>query len=453
MKNLFKIDKSLFSYTTSLGTISLFSLMLPMLFENISNNVQNTVSTVVLSGYSENSVAAVGSTTTVITLVTLLGTLVAGGATVVISNRIGAEDLRSARELSFTAVAVNIIIALIVSPLLVIFAPNIASFLNLEGIVYSEAVTYLRIRMVFLIFSTITSAVLALLKCYGYPKYTFIIGLLINTLNLLLNIFVIYCPRLSPVTGVEGVAYSSCVANLAGLIVAVYFLKKAGIKLKLPEGMLSFLCHIKAVLRIGVPSGISSASFTFSRMVTASFIAILGSQAISANVYFTNILCYVYLVGISMGNANALLVGRCYGAGDYNRADKMNRQLIKLTTVINLTISLLVLALRRPLLSLFTEDEWTVNIALGVFAVDIIVEQARAVSHVYEYALRAVGDVMFSMIILIISCWVFSIGLAYILAIHCGLGLVGCYIGLAVDESVRAIVTYFRWKSGRWKKT
>ena len=66
VRSFFKFDKSLFSYTTSLGTVSLFSLMLPMVFESLSNNIQNLVNTAVLSGYSEDSVAAVGSTSTVL---------------------------------------------------------------------------------------------------------------------------------------------------------------------------------------------------------------------------------------------------------------------------------------------------------------------------------------------------------------------------------------------------
>ena len=68
----------------------------------------------------------------------------------------------------------------------------------------------------------------------------------------------------------------------------------------------------------------------------------------------------------------------------------------------------------------------------------------------YEYALRAVGDVFVPMIILICSCWIFSIGLAYFLSIRCGLGLIGLWIGLAIDESVRAIVTYVRWKNKKY---
>ena len=41
--------------------------------------------------------------------------------------------------------------------------------------------------------------------------------------------------------------------------------------------------------------------------------------------------------------------------------------------------------------------------------------------------------------------------LAIILVVIIGIS-VGAYIGLAMDECVRAIGMYFRWKSGKWRK-
>lgn len=451
IKNWFKFDKGLFKYTSSIGTLSLFSLMLPMLFENVMLNLQSTVNTVVLNGYSEEAVSAVGSTSTVINMITLLGTMIANGAVVVVSNRIGAEDLKNVKELSFTAIAVNVIISAAVTPLTVLLTPNIVGFLNLEGIVKGLAIEYFKIRMLYIGFTIITSALLALLKCYGYPKYTFYVSILVNAINLLLNVVVVYFPQYAPIKGVQGVAYSSCISGIVGFAVAVYFFARVGIKLKLPDSVGDFFRHIKAVLRIGIPSGLSSVSFTFSKIFTASFIALLGDRAISTNVYFTNILCYVYLFSMCTGNANALLVGRCYGAGNYERADKMNAQLIKITTVVNLAISLLIIIFRKYLLMIFTDDPWVVDVALGVFLVDLLVEQARAISQIYEYALRATGDVLYSMVFIVSSCWLFSIGLSYILIVKCGMGIIGCFIGLAVDEWVRTVVTYLRWKSGKWK--
>ncbi len=60
IKNWFKFDKSLFRYTSSMGMLSLSSLMLPMLFESAMLYLQNTVNAAVLSGYSDDAVSAAG---------------------------------------------------------------------------------------------------------------------------------------------------------------------------------------------------------------------------------------------------------------------------------------------------------------------------------------------------------------------------------------------------------
>lgn len=451
IKKYFSFDKSLFSLYSSAGKLNLFALLFPILFENIMLNLQGSVNTAILSGYSGDAVAAVGSANTIVSVLSLVGSVISMGATVVVSNSIGEGKSAKTRELTFTAIFVCICLALISTPVLFIFSRNIMLLLNLEGIILHYAVVYFRIRIAFFIFSMVTSAILALLRCYGYPKFTFLINLLTGMLNLLLNIYVIHFPQYSPVTGVSGVAYSACISNFTGLCVSILIFRKLKIKIQRPKTAANIFKYTKSILRIGLPAGLSNISFTFSQMITTSFVALIGTYTLSAKVYYMNILSYVYLFSGSAGNANALMVGRCYGAGDYERAEKMNKQLVKITTAVNLAISLTVLIFHRQLLSIFTDDAIVFKFAVGVFAVDIITEQARAVSQVYEYALRAVGDIMFSTVILIISCWVCSIGLAYFLAIKCGMGLIGCWIGVAADESIRAVVTYLRWKCGKWK--
>lgn len=73
---------------------------------------------------------------------------------------------------------------------------------------------------------------------------------------------------------------------------------------------------------------------------------------------------------------------------------------------------------------------------------------------IYEYALRGAGDVLFMFIIMVISCAMFSVGLSYVLVVKCRLGLIGYWIALAIDEGVRALVSYLRWqyKMDRRKK-
>lgn len=436
-----------------MGIVSLFSLGIPMLFETVMNTLQGTVNTAVLSGYSENAVAAVGAVNTVINIILLLGSVIALGASVVISNAIGANDMNKAKETSYSSIFVCLIFATILSPILLFNDSSIMNYLNLRGEVYRDAIIYFDIRIAFIFSNYLMSALLSLLKCYGYPKYTFLIGLLTNTLNLIFNVFVIKCPHISPVSGVSGVAYSCALSNIIGLIVTVCIFYKVKISMKKPDSIKMFLKRTASVLKIGIPSGMSGMMFSLSMMVTTSFVALIGDYALSAKVYFTTILSYVYLFSMSIGSANALLIGRRYGAGEFELADKMNIQLSRITCIVNLILSLAVMFLYKPLMGIFTDNAKIITLSLAIFAVDIITEQARAVSQVYEYALRAVGDVFVPMIILICSCWIFSIGLAYFLSIKCGMGLIGLWIGLAIDESIRAIVTYIRWRRGKWKYT
>lgn len=444
-------DPSLFTVKSSLGTLTLFSLLMPLLFEAVMNQLQGTVSTIILSGYSDNAVAAVGAVNPVISMSLIIFSVVALGATVVVSNALGAEDVVRAREVSLAAILTNVGVCIPITLVTILLAPELMAMLNLTGEVYLEAVTYFRIRMAFTLVNALTSAFLALLKCYGFPRYTFWIGLLSNVLNLLLNIWVVYFPDYSPIHGVAGVAVSAGVSNFIALLVTLFLFHRLRIGVSVPESAKELLRHIGAVMKIGLPSALTGASVTVASIVTTSFVASIGDYALSARVYFNTVLSYVYLFSMSAGSANSLLVGRCYGARDFDRMEEMNRHLCRLTRAVNLSISLLALVLCRPLVGIFTESEEILSLAVLIFAVDLIAEQARAISQVYEYALRGAGDVWFSLVSLIASCWICSIGIPYLLTVKLGFGLVGIWIGTAADETVRALVTYFRWRSGKWK--
>ena len=112
---------------------------------------------------------------------------------------------------------------------------------------------------------------------------------------------------------------------------------------------------------------------------------------------------------------------------------------------------MLIILFRAPILSLFTDNEAIIQIALSILLVDVIAEAARGVSHVYETSLRAANDVTLTMVVTIVSGWVFSVGLGYVLAVTCNLGLMGFWIALVIDDTVRAIYSSLRWRSNRWQ--
>lgn len=439
--------------TTSLGSLNLLALAVPIFVELVFNNLIGTVSTAVLSGYSEEAVAATGTVNIIFVLFVLLFSGIGTGASVIISNLIGAEQLKKAEGACFTAVALVVLISLLFSGAMLFIAPALIGWLQLTGEVYGLALVYFRIRVCGLLVMGLSTVFLAVMRCYGYPKSSVITGMITNICNVLFSVYAVYYAKTPFLSGVSGVAVGCVASQLIGLCFCILLMKKAGVRMGAPASFGEFRGIFVKILVIGIPSFLSGGSFTLSQLITNSFAVMLGLHAVSGKIYFSTILNYAYLFSSSIGNANSLLIGRLYGAKRYDHADRLNRMLVRITSPLNLTVSVLIVLLRRPLLAMFTDNAVILQMALGILLVDILIEQARAVSHVYEYALRAAGDVTPTMIVTLVSCWVFSVGLAYVLSIVCEMGLIGCWIGLAIDEGIRAVYTYYRWRAGKWIKT
>ena len=64
--------------------------------------------------------------------------------------------------------------------------------------------------------------------------------------------------------------------------------------------------------------------------------------------------------------------------------------------------------------------------------------------------LRASGDVKYTMIVSIVSMWLFRVGSSYIFGVVLGLGVLGVWIGMFVDWAARSLCFVIRFVSGKW---
>jgi Na+-driven multidrug efflux pump len=73
------------------------------------------------------------------------------------------------------------------------------------------------------------------------------------------------------------------------------------------------------------------------------------------------------------------------------------------------------------------------------------------ISFTLANALRAAGDVRFTMVISISSMFIFRISVAYVLGVIFHMGVIGIWIAMGIDWMFRAIVYIARYKGGKWK--
>ena len=106
---------------------------------------------------------------------------------------------------------------------------------------------------------------------------------------------------------------------------------------------------------------------------------------------------------------------------------------------------------RYKLISIFTTDEKVILIGAGILIADIAVEFGRTFNLIFISGLRGASDVIFPVVMALISMWGISLGLA-IVSIYNGWGIIGIWLSVAFDECFRGVCMLMRWKSKKWIK-
>jgi putative MATE family efflux protein len=447
------IDTEVTQVRTAEGrVITLRQLFVPYFIEQLLMNLMGTVNTLVLGHYSDDAVAAVGAAGQVMGLIYTFYAVVSGGASIIISHRLGEGSQKRASDAAFAAIVMGGVLSLAVSLCLFPFSGLLMQKLNLEGDVLQMATQYFRICILTSVLQGVMSAVSAVLRSYGKPVPAVACSIFMNAVNAVLNCIVVFRPFETPFHGASGIAVSGVISRSMALVLICICLVKSRLNLDLVHKRFRDLSCVRGILRVGMPGGISNLSYSLSQVVSTSILAILGTTALSAKIYISTIVFYVYVIGMSLGLSTAILIGWMTGAGEYEKAYRLNQQVLKIAITLNITLSLCMFLAYRPLMGLFTSNTEIIQMARGIFLIDIFVEIGRGFNHVEDNSLRGAGDVVFPMTVAIISCWCMSILFSYILGIRCGMGLYGCWIAFMMDEMFRGMLLWRRFRSRKWMR-
>lgn len=452
LTKLFSYDKALASFESESGTLTLPRVFVPFFLEMLLLNMMGTINTLMLSHYSDDAVAAVGAATQMTGMILTFYTVISTGSSIVINHNLGAGHRETASDAAFSSLVLCGSLSLVLGTLLSLSASPLLGLLHLEAHVLKQAVSYFKIVIQFSFLQALISGISAIFRSYGRPKIAVCVSMTMNLLMALFDYLIIFRPFEIPLKGVTGIAVSYVISEALGLLLSLFFLKKASLGLDLSSKNLHTLCIIKKILQVGVPSGISSISYNLSQVVSTSIIAILGTAAISTKIYVSNIVFYVYVFGMSLGLSTSLFIGWLSGAQKYEQAYRLNLQNLKITITANLTLSMLIFVFSEPLLSLFTSDPVILSMGKTLMLIDILVEIGRGFNHIEENSLRGAGDVIYPMAVATASCWTMSIFFSWLLGIKFGLGLPGCWLAFAMDEFFRGTAYLIRWRSRRWTR-
>lgn len=425
----------------------------PIFVESLLFSLLGGLDTIMLGKYSDLAVASVGIANQLIWMVNLMFGIITAGTAILLAQYLGAKtDEEEIVKLCGVSIGVNLIIGIIISILVFLVSSKLFVFLKASPELIPIGKSYMKIVGGTIFLQAILMTFTAILRSYSLTKICMSVTLVMNITNVIFNYIFIFGNFGMPELGVSGAALGTVISKIIALVILFYkvyrvILHKFNLNLFKPFPKDQLI----NILKVGVPSAAEQISYNLSQLAITSFVNMISIESMSAKSYLTTIVSFAFIFSVALGQGASILIGQFVGNRENDKAYNLCAYCIKISIVVSIIISLGIILFRNGIMSLITNNQSIINIACNVLLIEILLEPGKAINIVGINGLRATGDVKFPVYIGVISMWIFGVGMSYILGIKMGLGLIGIWIGFALDEWVRAILVLIRWKSRAWE--
>lgn len=424
-------------------------LFFPIFIEVLFFMLVGSVDTLMLSTIGDDKVGAVGAANTYLSVFTISFSVISTGVMAVMTQYIGAGKNGVARQARNIGVIFNGVIGGILSLVLLFFSEPILRVLGTADKLLEHATIYMCIVGGTSIFTALTPVVTSYLRAFGYAKEPLVVNVTANILNVLLNsIFLFICNW-----GVAGVALATAISRAVGLLFGIIMCIR---KIKIPKDAetISNATVCKNILQVGVPSALESALYNVAMAIVMKFLNEMSEDGIyvTAKSYASQITMFSYCAGVALSNANAIIVGWRIGEKRYDECQRATFKAAKLGVITAVAVSGVLALTGKYIMRIFTDDPKIIELVVMILVVDIVLEIGRICNIVFGNALKTAGDATYTVVIAVIFMYLFAVLGTFIFGISLKWYVVGSWIGLAMDECMRAILMGIRWKSRKWEK-
>lgn len=408
--------------------------------------------TYMVSSFGDAAVAGVSLATSIDKFVKSIFSGLAAGASVVVSQYIGADDKKNASVSMKTGIQSLFFLTIIISLVMVIFKRPILSLLfgAVEKDVMASSLEYFSISAFSYPFMSIFNTGCSSYRAMGNSRITFYASMMMLGINLALKYVFIFHMNL----GVTGAGLSSLIAYGVVGIALVMSLHRVDNKVFIRkiyayEGTKPML---KSIFGIGLPNGIENGMFQLGHILLQNLMSTLGTVAIAANALYSNVspLYYSLNSGFSLGITT--FTAQCMGAGKPQEAQFYMRHILKLTYAFTSVNGVILLIFSKYLVSIYGLSPEVTDVAhklLMIYLSGAIIAYPSAFT--LTNGLRGAGDTKFTMTVSLISMFGVRIGLAYIAVYVFGLGVYGVQLVMIFEWFEKGFIYHMRERRGKWK--
>ncbi len=424
----------------------LLKFAFPMLVGNVLQQLYNMVDSIVVGNYvGKIALAAVGTGFPIIFMMAAMFIGLGIGATILISQYIGAGDVDSVKKTSQTIYTAMIIGSIPISIIGIFLCEPILNLINTPADTLPMAKQYMVIIFAGMVGTFGYNVNAGILQGFGDSKSSLLFLAIATVINIILDLVFVVIFHWS----VSGVAIATIIAQIISWIFGIIYMRKKYEVLRFSVIQFKFDKEIfKKILKLGLPTGIQQTLFSVGIMSLQSLVNSYGSDFIAGFNAANKIDTFAFMPIQSFSNAVTTFTGQNIGAKRMDRVHKGTVTAVSLSVIVCL-IALVILPVGPSILGLFNSDPPVIE--AGMIYLNNVLPFYTLLAMVFTLnaVIRGAGESVVPMIGAIASLWLGRIPAAFFIADKFGKEYM--FISYGVGWALWLMMTGPYYLSGKWK--
>ena len=434
---------------------TLFSMMIVVALQNVVTYSVNMVDNIMLGRLSQEALSGAATVNQIFFMVDQFALSIGNTLVAIAAQYWGQKKLQPIRTLTGIALKLGLIVSAAIIAICAFFPDQVLRIFTNSPEIIAEGKQYLFIIMWTFALFIVSNILMAALRAVGTVKiafYTSVVSLCINAFG---NYVLIYGKMGFPQLGIRGAAISTLIARIAELLIVVIYIAKVDKKLDLfHRDLFKFNRDLKRdYTKVYIPIMISQVLWGVSVPMQTAILGHLSADAIAANSVATTFYQYLKVVVLAMSATSAVLIGNAIGRGNMREIKQEARTISVIDVAVGICLGLLLIALRKPLLSLYNLDATATDLALTLIVLMGFIMMTMSYQMPVSFGLiQGGGDAKFTMKMNMISTWCIVMPLSFMAAFWWKLPVPLVVLVIQSDQIFKCLPTFIHFRKYTWMK-
>ncbi len=374
----------------------LIKFTIPLILGNLLQLTYNAADSIIVGRFvGASALAAVGTSNPLITLFILFEQGICLGTGVLIGMLFGSHQHEKLQRQVSTGMVSGLVFAGVMALVTILLAPQLLRILQVDEVIMDEAVIYLRIVAVGLIFNFVYNYFAGTLRAMGDSKSPLLFLAVSAGLNVAGDLFFVIVFHM----GIVGCALATVLSEgLSGILCFVYIQKKIpllqlGRKWLLFDGSL-----LKLTLQYGFVSAMQQCAVQLGKLGIQGIVNTMGVSATAAFSAVNRVDDYAVVVEQNIAHAMTSVMAQNEGAGEHRRVYQAFRYGLMLELIYGVLAGVTFYLLAEPMMRLFTQDAEVVEIGKTYLHLIAFMYILPALTNGIQGYFRGIGDLKITLI-------------------------------------------------------